>query len=522
MQSEQRNEDVPRGCRATRAFWLALVVLTVIRAVFNAAVPLTGEEASCWGWSQHLDVCYFDHPPLIAWLIRLCTAVFGNTVFGVRAASLLCHTATAAIVFHCTRRMTKDGVAAAWAGGFFTTAIFFAVTATVAIPDFVIFLCWALAMWLTIEAVRPGRQKLWPIAGAALGLCGLAKFHAILLALAIGLFLLISPRQRRHFRNGWFYLGVLIAALMILPVLIWNMREGWPTFGFQLAGRHKFVLGSPVYVLEMLGLPFGYVGPVMFPLAAAGTLWGFRQGMRKERDDLLFLALACAVPFLFFLVLSLFIKIDPQWAAPAFVSGVILAALLGVDLARDMVRPRWQRRLLHFSLVPNAILTFLAYGLLLVVVSFPQLIPRDVQLLAHRRKTRASRIGRFYGWKEVGKRLRDEITQLGGPERAFIYSRCGYGTTSSFYFYSGVQAFIFDTPPQGGHQFSIWERKANVKGMNAVVIVRKEKHMDLPHLQAHCERVERAPDLVVIRAGREQQRFLLARAWNLHKRPNAQ
>ena len=180
-----------RGRRATVIFLASLAALTLFRAWFNGTVPLTGEEAYYWAWSRHLDLCYFDHPPLVAWVIRLGTAIAGDTVFGVRAAALALHTAAALLVFHLTRRVFDDSVTAAWAGALFTTGVFFAAVASAMIPDGPLFFCWALAVWLVVEATRPGKQRLWLVVGVALGLCALAKFHAILLAAAVGLYLVL-------------------------------------------------------------------------------------------------------------------------------------------------------------------------------------------------------------------------------------------------------------------------------------------------------------------------------------------
>ena len=351
----------------------------------------------------------------------------------------------------------------------------------------------------------------------------LAKFHAVLLALSILVYLLVAPHQRKHFRSGWLYLGMVAAALFTLPILVWNIREGWPTFTFQLSSRQHFILGNPVYLFEMLTVPFGFTGIVLFPLSVAGAAWGLREGLRGKKNDLLFLSIAFIIPYAFFLLLSIFMKIDSQWSAPAFISGIISAAMLGAALMRNPAQPRWQRRLLSLSLKINIVVLVIAYALPLALLLFPELVPRNLVLLKHRhRKFTTSKIGELYGWEEIGNNVKDEISLLGGPQRAFIFSRTGWCTASSLCFYSGGEAdvFIFDYPPVDGHQFFIWERKADPQGMNAVVIAEKEKYINLDFLQMYFERVEREPDMVITRGGHEQRRFFMARAWNLRTKPN--
>ncbi len=509
------------GHRAVNLFWVLLGLLAVLRGWFCAAMPLTGEEAYYWLWSQNLALSYFDHPPLTGWLIALTTRIFGHSPFGVRSVAILCHTLTAGILCHATWRVTRDGVKAAWAGTCFTLGIFFAATGMVTIPDSVLFLFWALTVWLVLEAIRPNQERLWPWAGLALGLCGLAKFHGVLLAAATGLFVLLSRRQRRHLRSPWFWSGVLLAGLATLPVWIWNMEHGWPTFGFQLSGRHKTVLGSPIYVLEMLGAPFGYIGPVLFPLCVVACVKAWRRAVRQYRHDLQFLVWAAAVPFLFFLVFSIFIRIDPQWAAPAFISAIIPTAMYGVTLNRDATRRRITRHILAVSTWANAVIILLACGLLIVIMQRPGLVPRDIQILGHRTNIDTEVVDEFYGWKRIGTRLRKEIERAGGPQNAFIWARMGFGTAANIAFYAGGEAptFVFDRPPLDAHQFAFIEAEAELQGANAVIIAKKEKYMNLEWLSRYFERVERANDLIITHEDRVLQRFLIARGYNLQRKP---
>jgi len=515
------------GAAAGRAFWWTLAALTVCRAVLAGFMPLSGEEAYYWSWSRHLDLCYYDHPPLVAWAIRLCTTVFGHSVFAVRAAPIIAHTVAAVAVYYAVRRLTRDVAAGAWAGLLFTVTIYFAATATLAIPDGVLFACWALATWFLLEAVRSGRRRLWLLVGVGMGLCALAKFHAILLALSAAIFLLVSSRQRRLFRSGWLYAGAAVALLMTSPILLWNIREGWPTFGFQLSSRHKFVLGNPVYLIEMLVTPFGLVGPLLFPLTVAGVAWGFRKGLRDGDDNRLWLATSCAVPYLFFLLLSPFIKIDPQWSAPAFISGVMLVSMMGVEWLRRPTSGRWRRNAMRWTVILHVIVIGLAYTALFSVMAFPAIVPGRLNLRypgGHRRQIRAEALQEFYGWDELGRRLRREIALLGGRENAFILARASWATASNLAFYAGgdVRAFTFRGSPAKGHQFYIWERRLDpdeMRGMNALIVGADEDEMNLDELRGYFERVEEAEPEAIIRGGHERRRWLIARAWDMKSLP---
>ena len=60
-----------------------------MRLVAAAWTPLTFDEAYYWMWSKHLAGGYYDHPPMVAFVIRLGTMIAGDTEFGVRLVSIL-------------------------------------------------------------------------------------------------------------------------------------------------------------------------------------------------------------------------------------------------------------------------------------------------------------------------------------------------------------------------------------------------------------------------------------------------
>lgn len=76
---------------ATRARTLAIGLIAyafALRLTYLGSVELLPEETYYWNYSRHLDIGYLDHPPMVAWLIRLGTALFGQSQFGVRAGAL--------------------------------------------------------------------------------------------------------------------------------------------------------------------------------------------------------------------------------------------------------------------------------------------------------------------------------------------------------------------------------------------------------------------------------------------------
>jgi len=76
-----------------RALLVALVGYAFfLRVLYCAQIELLPEEAYYWNYSRHLDIGYLDHPPMVAWLVRLGTLLFGDTEFGVLFGALCCGT----------------------------------------------------------------------------------------------------------------------------------------------------------------------------------------------------------------------------------------------------------------------------------------------------------------------------------------------------------------------------------------------------------------------------------------------
>src|SRR5215475_1711606 len=68
---------------------LAILALVALRLIAAAFTPITFDEAYYWMWSKHLAGGYYDHPPMVAVVIRLGTLIAGDTEFGVRLVSIL-------------------------------------------------------------------------------------------------------------------------------------------------------------------------------------------------------------------------------------------------------------------------------------------------------------------------------------------------------------------------------------------------------------------------------------------------
>lgn len=218
---------------------LALVALaTALHVLYAGWIPLAPQEAYYWQWSRHLDLSYFDHPPLAAWTIRLATDLFGHSERSIRLAAAL-HSVLFCLFFFLAGRRLFGPAAALLSLGTMLLTPLFALGQTVITPDGPLLAGWAAALYCTVRAVDEERGPWLLAAGAAAGLACLGKYTGFLLFPQMLAALLLDPRGRRLLRTPWPWLGVALAAAAFSPVVWWNARHEWASFGYQTASRTR-------------------------------------------------------------------------------------------------------------------------------------------------------------------------------------------------------------------------------------------------------------------------------------------
>jgi 4-amino-4-deoxy-L-arabinose transferase-like glycosyltransferase len=98
---------------------------------------------------------------------------------------------------------------------------------------------WTLAVCVLVRLLRTDRPRLWLGFGAVAGVALLNKISTGFLGFGVVVGLLLSSR-RSYFGQKWIWLGGVIALLLFLPHIIWQVVHGWPTAEFiDNATRHK-------------------------------------------------------------------------------------------------------------------------------------------------------------------------------------------------------------------------------------------------------------------------------------------
>ncbi|MBV9551927.1 MAG: glycosyltransferase family 39 protein [Alphaproteobacteria bacterium] len=298
----------------------AIAALTAARLLWLAVqtAGLYPDEAQYWLWSRHLAFGYYSKPPLVAWTIALTTSLAGNSEFGVRLAAPLLHATAAAFVYALAARL-YDRRVGCWAALAYATLPGVSLSAYVISTDAVLLPCWAAALYAFVRARDGGGARWWVATGAAVGIGLLGKYAMAYWAISAVGFTALYRKERRHLPGVG--LALAVAALFCLPNLWWNYRHGFATYLHvrDNAGLHGSLF-HPIALVEFVVSQLGVFGPFFFVAAAALCVAPARFAGRNGPFLAAFTWPALAIVS----VESLLSRAQPNWAATAYVSAVVL------------------------------------------------------------------------------------------------------------------------------------------------------------------------------------------------------
>lgn len=348
--AEWRPRDllIPRIRPRTQHRVLALLGLAVfVRLIAMAQMPLVPEEAYYWLYAQHPSLSYYDHPPMVAWVISLGTALFGHTEFGVRFAGQALMLASAWLMYRFGSAWFGRSSGAAAAVLLLVLPMYY-TAGFIATMDAPLLFFWMLCLVGVTSSLKHDRASGWYIAGAAAGGALLSKYTGVFLLGGTVLAVMLYAPWRRHLRSVHPYLGVLLAAMIFSPVVYWNWLHDWASFRFQFVERFGAAELALDSVVAFIGINLLALTPLLLwrLLAEAPRLVRHRRALRARW----IIALSYALPLLAVLAFkSLRHDIHLNWTLPALLS--LLPATAYLFLVRIRMahttsqRLRWSRQL---------------------------------------------------------------------------------------------------------------------------------------------------------------------------------
>lgn len=315
-------------------FWFSLF----FKIILSYFLPLVADEAYYWVWSKNLQLSYFDHPGMVAWLTYIGSPLesFGHLV---RLPMILI--GHAGLWF-----WTKSFEAELGESSFEFLLLLLLCPLTgiggmLMLPDVPLIFFSGLSVFLFRKTLASGSLRDYILFGASLGLGFCSKYHIVFLGAGL-IFYLILSKQLNKIRFLYLIAAFIAFFLAASPVFIWNAENDWASFRFQIhhgLGESKFEWRYPVeYFLGQMMIVF----PTLF-------FFFFKQSNRRS------LAFSIAiVPLLFFLYSSLKNSVEPNWTVAA------IPAIFVVILSADI--KVWQLRAQNYFY--GVLLTFVLSSIL--------------------------------------------------------------------------------------------------------------------------------------------------------------
>jgi 4-amino-4-deoxy-L-arabinose transferase-like glycosyltransferase len=306
----------------TQRTLLVIGVLTLLRFIAGAVIPLSCDETYYWLWSKHLSEGYFDDPPMIAYAIRAGTTIFGDVPFGLRFVPLLLGVFSSWCVWRAGAILLRDEDAGLRACLFFNATIMVAVEAFAATPDAPMLAFSALFLLGLAKVEQTDKGVWWLLVGVAGGLGLMTKNTMFFVGFGALIWLVVTPSMRRWLATPWPYLGGTLAVLIFLPNILWNAQHHWATFGLQVNRMEAGGLGVR-HLGEFIGSMAGLATPFILVLGAMG-LWVATRARTEARLSLL--AAMLWPSLLYFLWHSLHDRVQGNWPSYTFPMLAIAAA----------------------------------------------------------------------------------------------------------------------------------------------------------------------------------------------------
>jgi 4-amino-4-deoxy-L-arabinose transferase-like glycosyltransferase len=268
-------------------------------------------------------ISYLDHPPMIAWLIRLSTWVFGDTNFGVRFPGLLAMSLMQLLLGSIVWQIVRDARSVIAVVLMTEASLAYGLGMAKITPDIALIPCELAMLWSLVRLAQSNDYRWWLAAGLFGGLALLAKYTAVLLLPAIAAFVLVPSWRKEQVTSTYLWLGLGVAVLVFSPVIYWNAVHDWASLRFQLDRPAQLQGISAKFLLDFVGQQFGLVGGLLFPLVLGGTVMLTAHGYRERSPIPILLSTAVLFPLGFLFWHGLSARIGDSW--PLFIWPIAFA-----------------------------------------------------------------------------------------------------------------------------------------------------------------------------------------------------
>lgn len=397
-----------------RLFFYGLWLL--LSLIQSGLTELQDDEAYYWVYSRYLDWGYFDHPPMIALLVKMGYAIFPNEL-GVRLFPLLLNIFTLVII---EKLIDKKNPVLFY--GIALSIAIIQVTGFVAVPDIPLLFFTALFFLSYKKFAREQSLLHSLLLGLSVAFLLYSKYHAVLIVF----FTLLSNLRLLKKYQAW--VAAVVALLLFAPHLWWQYQHNWVSLRYHLFENkaHDYRPGFTIeYIWGQLLLPGPIAGIV---LLAAAFLYKVKTATEKALRYMMIGIYA------FFLLSSLRGQVEANWTVPALVPIFILSHQFLVE------KIKWQKVL--FLLLPLTLIPVLVARIAMIVDYVP------LKLI----KTR------YHTWKNWPAEMKQLTHNL-----PVVFSN-SYQRASKYWFYSKQLTYSQNAHTGRTNNYNYWPIEDSLLG----------------------------------------------------------
>lgn len=329
-----------------------LFAIFIFKIAILLLLPLTGDEAYFIKWADNLSMGYYDHPPMVGWIIHLMSYISGSHIFFRLFAVVT--TFTAAFVIYKIALLYRVEKKKA----LLTSLIFLAspvdLLLTLMTNDVALLFFSSLGTLFLLYSLE---KKEWLryslLAGLFLGSAFLSKYFAVFLMLSLLIFSFYMYKSKA-LKNVLVVTAVV--SLFIAQNLYFNYNSCWNNILFNFFVRTEDSSYN-------IGTPLGYFGLILYILTPWGVYFLFKTKFEKTRLFKL-LILILGVAFFIFFIVSLKNKIGLHW---------FLIFTPYIFLLFSFMNEKYLQKLFKY----NAIFTFLHIIILVTLLLIPTSLLKD-------------------------------------------------------------------------------------------------------------------------------------------------
>jgi len=211
-----------------------IFAILLFKLVIIFLLPLTGDEAYFIKWANHLDIGYYDHPPMVGWLIYL-MSFFSDSYIFFRLFSFFTVLVVAYLIYRILLEFELDKEKASF-GAMIFVLMPVDILLSLFTNDIPLLLFGTLGVYFFIKSIKSRWLLNSTLAGLFFGLAFLSKYFIVFLIFGL-LIYAIRESGTKVFKN------ILVAFLVFLPFVVQNLyfnyNSCWNNILFNFFARTK-------------------------------------------------------------------------------------------------------------------------------------------------------------------------------------------------------------------------------------------------------------------------------------------